>query len=95
MTINERIFVVDYGGQYTHLISRRCRELGVYSEIIPQDAKLDENMLQGVRGLILTTKSLTDFDRNFKVEVFVGIITGNVEFPANPYRDISPLVRVK
>ncbi len=54
MTITERILVIDYGGQYTHLISRRCRELGVYSEIIPQDTKLNKNMLQGVKGIILS-----------------------------------------
>ncbi|MHA1929221.1 MAG: glutamine-hydrolyzing GMP synthase [Candidatus Thorarchaeota archaeon] len=54
MTITEKILVVDYGGQYTHLISRRCRELGVYSEIISQDTKLDDTTLQGVRGIILS-----------------------------------------
>ena len=54
----DTILVLDFGGQYCHLIGRRIREQGVYSEIVPQDItpndieRLDKKI--NVKGLILS-----------------------------------------
>jgi GMP synthase (glutamine-hydrolysing) len=50
----ERILVVDFGGQYTQLIARRVREVGVYSEILPFDASADDLRAFAPTGIILS-----------------------------------------
>lgn len=37
----QRILILDFGSQYTQLIARRVREIGVYSEIHPYDISAD------------------------------------------------------
>ncbi|MHA1907758.1 MAG: glutamine-hydrolyzing GMP synthase [Candidatus Thorarchaeota archaeon] len=54
MAVGERVLVVDYGGQYTHLIARRCRELGVYAEIVPQETEIDVDFSIPIKGVILS-----------------------------------------
>jgi GMP synthase (glutamine-hydrolysing) len=50
----ETILILDFGSQYTQLIARRLRELGVYSEIWPPDAKLAAIEQKRPRGIILS-----------------------------------------
>ena len=54
----DTILVLDFGGQYCHLIGRRIREHGVYSEIVPHDISPEEvaalNKKFNVKGLIFS-----------------------------------------
>ena len=57
-----RILILDFGAQYTQLIARRVRELGVYCEILPWDISDAEVVGFGARGIILSggPESVTD-----------------------------------
>jgi GMP synthase (glutamine-hydrolysing) len=52
------IAILDFGGQYCHLIARRIREMNVYSEILPCDATADElcalDDVTNLKGIILS-----------------------------------------
>jgi len=49
-----RILILDFGSQYTQLIARRIREIGVYCEIWPWDSKASEISHFAPRGIILS-----------------------------------------
>jgi len=49
-----RILILDFGSQYTQLIARRVRELGVYCEIHPWDTSEADVRAYGARGIILS-----------------------------------------
>jgi len=57
-----RILILDFGAQYTQLIARRVRELGVYCEIHPWDVSDAEVRAFAPRGVILSggPESVTD-----------------------------------
>ncbi len=50
----EKILILDFGSQYTQLIARRIREIGVFSEIRPWDISLAEIQEFAPRGIILS-----------------------------------------
>lgn len=56
------IVVIDFGSQYTQLIARRVRELGVYSEIHPPWVSLDFLRDGRVKGLIFSGGPLSVYD---------------------------------
>ena len=46
--------MLDYGGQYSQLIARRVRELGVFSELLPHHVGAEEVRKRKPKGLILS-----------------------------------------
>jgi GMP synthase (glutamine-hydrolysing) len=54
MTTHETLLVLDFGSQVTQLIARRVRELGVFAEILPYDAPLEQLQARAPKGIILS-----------------------------------------
>ena len=51
---SEKILILDFGSQYTQLIARRLRELGVYCEIHPCTMKPEAMRAFAPRGVVLS-----------------------------------------
>jgi len=64
----DTILVLDFGGQYCHLIARRIRENKVYSEIVSHDITPEEinkvNERLNVKGLILSGGPLSVYEED-------------------------------
>lgn len=50
----DTILILDFGSQYTHLITRRLRDLGIYSEMLPCTATLGEIKSLHPKGIVLS-----------------------------------------
>ncbi len=59
----EKLIIIDFGSQYTHLICRRIRELKVKAEIVPW-YNADVVLSRDVKGVILSGGPMSVYDEN-------------------------------
>jgi GMP synthase (glutamine-hydrolysing) len=71
------VVIIDYGSQYTQLITRRVRELGIFSVILPGDASLARIRSFSPRAVILSGGPNSVYDPGAPE-----LPTGFVEFQA-------------
>jgi len=50
----EMIIVLDFGGQYSHLIARRIRDLKVFCEMLPYSTPLADIIARGAKGIVFS-----------------------------------------
>lgn len=50
----DKIVVLDFGSQYSHLICRRIREFSVYAELVPFDISYEELQKHNPKGIIFS-----------------------------------------
>ena len=61
----EKIVIIDFGSQFTQLIARKVRELGVYSEIINFNQIRGLKKNKSIKGIVLSGGPLTTTNKNF------------------------------
>ncbi|KAK0547988.1 GMP synthase (glutamine-hydrolyzing) [Tilletia horrida] len=57
----DSILILDFGSQYSHLITRRCRELNVYCEMLPCTQKI-KDLDWKPKGIILSGSPYSVYD---------------------------------
>jgi len=60
----DKILIIDFGSQFTQLIARRIRELGVFSEIVSHKKIKLRDINKSVRGIILSGGPLNVYQIN-------------------------------
>jgi len=63
--LDEKLVILDYGSQYTHLIARRVREQKVYSEVHPPEIAMGNiTDMDSVKGIVLSGGPMSVYDEN-------------------------------
>ncbi|KZT23068.1 GMP synthase [Neolentinus lepideus HHB14362 ss-1] len=57
----DTILILDFGSQYSHLITRRCRELNVYAELMPCTQRI-KDLRWKPKGIILSGSPYSVYD---------------------------------
>lgn len=74
---SEKILILDFGSQYTQLIARRVREIGVFSEIVSHRISLKEICKLNPKGIILSGGPESVYKKN-TLKIDPNILNSNI-----------------
>ena len=60
----DKIVVLDFGSQYSHLICRRIRDFSVYAELVPYDISMDDLLKLEPKGIIFSGGPSSVYDND-------------------------------
>ena len=60
----KKILIIDFGSQFTQLIARRIREIGIFSEIVSHKKIKNKDIINSVKGIILSGGPLNVYEIN-------------------------------
>ena len=60
----KKILIIDFGSQFTQLIARRVRELGVFSEIVSHKKIKLKGINNSIKGIVLSGGPLNVYEIN-------------------------------
>jgi GMP synthase (glutamine-hydrolysing) len=77
MLLKEEILIIDFGSQFTQLITRRIREANVFSEIYPHTISIDKIKEINPAGIILSGGPMSVYDEDAP-QLDPGILSLNI-----------------
>ncbi|WP_113738573.1 glutamine-hydrolyzing GMP synthase [Blattabacterium clevelandi] len=60
----DSILVLDFGSQYSKMISRRIRDIGVYAHLYPYDISIHNILSKKPKGIVLSGSPFSVYDEN-------------------------------
>ena len=58
----DKVLIIDFGSQFTQLIARRVRELGVFSEIVSHKKIKPKDINNSIKGIVLSGGPLNVYE---------------------------------
>ena len=59
-----KIIVLDFGSQYNQLITRRIRDFGIYSELLPHDLSIEKIKAMKPKGIVFSGGPNSVYDKD-------------------------------
>ncbi|WP_185878013.1 glutamine-hydrolyzing GMP synthase [Blattabacterium cuenoti] len=77
MKIKESIIILDFGSQYSHIISRRIRDIGIYTILCEHNISVSNIIYKQPKGIILSGGPFSVYNKNYP-SIYKNILELNI-----------------